>query len=347
MSARAIAVAAALAAACSSVSYVGQAAFGQLDLINDARPIDEVIRDPRTDDRTRVLLSEVGTIKQFARGQGMTVGSKYRRFVEVSGPGVVWVVTASKPLAFEPKTWSFPFAGEVPYLGWFDQKNAMRLRDELTAEGWDVLLRTAGAYSTLGWFDDPILSSMWSDDEYAFGDLANILLHELTHATVYVPDQSNFNESVASFVGDHMAEDYLIQRFGEASWPVQLYRADLADRKLRDDRSYAAYKELEALYASDAPDADKLQRKAAILESLRADLKLSVTPNNGGLLSYRMYRAGIDELAAVHASCGGSWPRFFALLDTLTAKDFDDPLQEDLAPVMKRLLARGCGGEAS
>lgn len=327
---------------CFHVRYLTQATAGQLDLMQRARPIDDVLDDPDTDPRTAVLLAEVGHILDFARAQGLASQGNYQRYVELDRPAVVWMLTASRPLAFEPRTWWFPIVGSFPYLGWFDWRAARRYGAELAGDEWDVAIRPVHAYSTGGWFPDPVLSTMLSDGDDAFRYLTNILLHELVHANVLVYGQSTFNESLASFVGDAMTADYLAARFGAGSAEVQAFALELADEQLRGERLRKAYAELEALYASDLPDAAKLERKDAITRQLQLDLDLIDQPNNASLSGFATYNAGRAELAALFDTCGRDWPRFLALVNTLESGDFPEDQTEDIGPIIARLTAAGC-----
>jgi predicted aminopeptidase len=328
----------ALLGGCFHVRYLTQATGGQLALLQGARPIAEVLADPDTDLRTAVLLEEVGHILAFARAQGLASHGNYGRYIELDRPAVVWMITASRPLAFEPKTWWFPIVGSFPYLGWFDWRAARRYATELAADDWDVAVRPVHAYSTGGWFPDPVLSTMLSEADDAFRYLANILLHELVHANILVYGQSTFNESLASFVGDAMTADYLAARFGAGSVEVAAFAVEIADEQTRGDRLQQAYAELEALYASDLPDAAKRERKDAITRQLQLDLDLINQPNNASLSGFATYNAGRAEFAALLAACDRDWPRFLALVDTLESDDFPEDQTEDLGPVIDTLI---------
>ena len=119
----------------------------------------------------------------------------------------MWVVMACEPFALKPKEWKFPIIGSVPYKGFFKKERAEALKAELEKEGWDVMVRNPGGWSTLGWFTDPILSKMLMRSE---GDLANLIIHEMSHATIFVKDSVEFNENLATFIGDRGAELFLI-----------------------------------------------------------------------------------------------------------------------------------------
>jgi predicted aminopeptidase len=191
---------------CSTAGYLAQAGFGQLDLLEARRDIDDVVQDRRTAPRLKKLLGRVDEIKRFGEKHGLTPTSNYGTYADLGRPVAVWVVTAAEPLRFRNRTWSFPIVGSVPYLGFFDRDDARDLALGLRGAGWDVDLRGASAYSTLGWFADPVLSTMIADGDEALGELADVVLHESFHATLYVKGQSLFDESAADFVGDHLAE---------------------------------------------------------------------------------------------------------------------------------------------
>jgi len=174
--------------------YITQAAAGQEKLNGRGIEIKEIVEGQHLDKRTRGLLAQVATIKAFGEKKGLKHTNNYERYIWLGRPAVVWVVSACNPLAFRPKTWKFPIVGSITYTGWFDQKEAREYAEELKKKGWDVDVRPSQAYSTLGWFDDPILSTMIADGDEALGDLADVVLHETLHATFYVPGQSTPNE---------------------------------------------------------------------------------------------------------------------------------------------------------
>src|SRR5664280_430428 len=194
---------------CGSLGYLYQAANGQLALMNHARPVEELLKDPQTPPRLRRLLSENGPIKEFAEKQGLKPTRNYREYVQMDRPVAVWVVIASEEFRFKAKEWSFPLVGSFNSLGWFASADADAYAAGVRKEGWDVDVRGAAAYSTLGWFHDPILSTMIPEGDGAMGALVNTVLHESLHATVYVNNQSYFNESLACVVADKLTPEYL------------------------------------------------------------------------------------------------------------------------------------------
>jgi predicted aminopeptidase len=247
---------------CSTVEYLWQAGRGQLAIMNRARPIEEVLRDPTTPPDTKKLLGEVDRIRAFGEKVGLKPTSNYREYVKLDRDAVVYVVSACHPLRFEPKEWTFPIVGGFPYLGWYDRKNAEKYATSLRGEGFDVDLRGAPAYSTLGWFRDPILSTMLPEGPRAIGELVEVVLHESLHATVYVNHQAFFNESLASFVAENLTPLYLRESRGPDSAEERAYVESLAYQEKYYRRMHEAYGELDALYRSTATDDEKRSKKA-------------------------------------------------------------------------------------
>jgi len=337
----ALAVTAAIgASACLMPRYLAQAVHGQLDLLRRARPIDEVIADPETPARTRVLLGEIAGIREFAGRLGLRTGKNYRTYVEVPAEATVWFVGAASPLAFKPLRWCFPVAGCFTGLGWFDQDDAIEHRDQLRRKGYDAMARPAGAYSTGGWFHDPITTSMLDDGGDAFAELANVVLHESVHATVFIPDQPYFNEGLAEYVGDALTDLWLIERFGADAPELTSWHALQAWRRTRMARLFATYSELDDVYKSSQSDAAKLAAKAAIIDHLVDDLGLWTRPNNANLIELRVYKASDDAFAKVHAACGGDLRRMLKVAHTLGRGDFAKRVTDDLGPVLTVLEAR-------
>lgn len=327
---------------CFETGYVMQAAQGQLDIACSTRSLARAARDDSLEAWKRSLLVEVPAIKAFAEASGLVPTPSYEAYVELPRPVAVYVVSASHPLKFEGVTWSFPIVGSVPYLGYFERDSAYELAAELRGAGWDVDVRGARAYSTLGWFDDPVLSSMLEEGPSGPGELANTVLHESLHATVYIPSQSSFNESVASYVGDVLADRWLTARFGPTSAELATYRQDLVDAEARTSRLHRAYRELDALYKSKRPAMVIRRDKARILHALHEELDMSRLPTNATLIGFRTYESGRPELDALFAACGGEIRRFVLAVAATEAKLFDEPQQDDVAKVLTKLAKRGC-----
>lgn len=314
-----------------------------MSLLNHARPIPEVLQDEKVPPRVRRLLSEIPAIKSYGERYGLKPTSNYRRYVALDRPAAVWVVSACEALRFNPRQWNFPIVGSVPYLGWFDLRDARDFAQKLRSEGWDVDLRGASAYSTLGWFPDPVLSSMIPAGDEALGDLVNVILHESVHATHYVKGQSYFDESVASFIADRLTYVYLDETRGEDSVERRAYaQAELEDARNRR-LFHAAYEELARLYDSGASDERKLAEKKRVLDTLRKETQSRRELSNATLVQFKAYNEGTQGFEALFKACGGDWRRFVTAVRSVRTEDFSREQEEAIDPVLKIVAARVCG----
>ena len=322
--------------------YLSQAAGGQVSLLTSARPIPDVVKDEKTPPRLKSLLGEIAAVKAFGESHGLKPTGNYADYVQLDRPAVVWVVSACKPLEFKSKAWSFPIVGEFPYLGWFNRDDAKAFAKELEQEGLDVDVRGASAYSTLGWFKDALLSSMIPEGDEALGELVNTVLHESVHATLHLNSQAYFNESLASFIADRLAPTYLEQARGKDSAELAAYlRAEAFGERWRK-RMHEAYEALAALYESPRPESEKREEKTKLLATLKAELSTKRELNNATLVQYRTYGTGTEDFEALYQACGAEWPRFLGTLRTLSERSFTRSGQNELGPVLRPLVEKGC-----
>jgi predicted aminopeptidase len=245
--------------------YLLESAQGQLALMSKRRPIARVIASPNTPPAVRRQLEAVAQIREFAsRELGLPDNGSYRSYADVGRPYVVWNVVAAPEFSIEPKEWCYPIVGCVAYRGYFVERRARAFGDKLRREGLDVSVSGVAAYSTLGHFNDPILNTMlgWSDVE-----LASIIFHELTHQMIYVPNDADFNEALATTVEEE----------GVRRWLESLGRdKDLKEYELQQKRFLEVLallnrtrSDLRALYASATDPADMRRQKAAAFAALR------------------------------------------------------------------------------
>ncbi|NNF51377.1 MAG: aminopeptidase [Gammaproteobacteria bacterium] len=247
-----------------SLGYYVQSARGQAALMSQRVPIDEVVADPATAADLRARLEKVQEARKFASDVlGLPENKGYRSYADIGRPYAVWSVSATEEFSLEPLRWCFPVAGCVSYRGYFNEASAQRFAERLRGRGLEVSVRGVAAYSTLGYFDDPVLSSMlrWDDIE-----LIAIVFHELAHQLVYVKNDSPFNESFASVV-EQVGMSLWTQQRGLPN-ELQAYQERLASK-----REFAALiaevrAELDALYASGASEAEKRRRKSALFATL-------------------------------------------------------------------------------
>lgn len=310
-----------------------------MDLACRARTIESARQDPDIHPRVRALLGEVAQMKAFSKRQGLVPTDSYEDFVNLDRDSVVYVVTAAPQLSLEPLRWDFPIVGSVPYLGWFDEMEAREQARKLRQEGYDVYLRGAAAYSTLGWFNDPVLSSMIDDGDEAAGELADTIIHESVHATVYVKDQSEFNESLAAFVAEKLTPVFLTERYGVGSAELEAYLdAESRTEKIRK-RFEEAYAHLKALYASKRSRKEKLAEKERYLDELRAELGARQNVNNARLAGYDSYHGGDDAFAEMLARCG-TIQKMIDAVKTAKPTDFPKEQVDDILPVTRKLATR-------
>jgi predicted aminopeptidase len=327
---------------CLPVRYVTQASAGQEDLLRRAVPLEQAQAASHIKPRVRDLLRRIPEIKAFGEAHGLRPTQNYTTYSELFRPQVLWVVSASHPLAFRARTWKFPIVGSFTYLGWFKREEADAFAGDLRKQGLDVDIRPSHAYSTLGWFKDPVVSTMIDEGPEALGELADVVLHESLHATFYVAGQSTLNESVAKFVGDELALRYLDQAVGEDSFERVRYVDARREEKSRGDAMRRAYETLSALYASKKSAEQKRIEKREALHELRIHSQLRRAPNNATLIQYKTYGSGQEEMARLLRACEGSFPRFLRTLEAARpelekAAGHDDPARL-LRPLVDRCV---------
>ena len=284
---------------------------GQLEIVRNARPNIEVLNDPNFPDSLKVNLRLVDEIKKFAFDSlGINFSKNYSTVYDQKGKELMFVVTACKPFELESKEWRFPLIGTFSYKGFFDERKAIALEAELKAEGLDTNIRTAGGWSTLGWFQDPILSNMLNDDEAGFAEL---LIHELTHGTLFVKDSVRFNENLATFIGIKGTERYLTVKYGKRNEILLNYQGAWEDRIRLSEHVLRGAFYLDSIYntlENDLPIETKQKVKEnsinKIINSIDTldlndkrkyvDYYRKLKPNNTFFMSYLRYRGDLKLL---------------------------------------------------
>lgn len=295
----------------SEIGYLYQLLKGQVALLWRAESIEKVLEAGKLSPDQRAKLELVQAIRAFAQREiGLNTSKNYTKYVDIGRGPVSWNLVVCPKDRLEPLEWSYPVVGAVPYRGYFDRAKAEEARDRYVAERYDTYLRPVGAYSTLGWFSDPVLSSML---RYSEGNLVDLIIHELTHATVWIEGDVTFNESLASFVGEAGALMWLQRKYGTDSEVVHRVLDERADgvvfrRFMRDIAS-----RLDSLYQSNSPH--KITLRQQIFDSARAEFHtLSLKTdryarfpswelNNARMALYRVYRERTDVFARVYLAC--------------------------------------------
>jgi predicted aminopeptidase len=323
----------AVAAGCSTLSYYGQAINGQLDVMRRREPIPARIADPATPPELRAKLERVVAIREFAsRELALPDNGSYRSYADLGRPYVLWNVFAAAEFSVEPRLSCFPIAGCVAYRGYYRQEAAEDYGAGLAKDGYDVHVYGVPAYSTLGWFDDPVLNTFI---RYPDADLARLVFHELAHQVVYAAGDTVFNESFAVAVEEEGVRRWL-ERNGTAA--EQDAYATARQRRAGFVRLVLRYREkLEALYREPLPAEAKREAKrqrfaemAAEYEALKAeswggfpgyDRWFEGGVNNAKLASVAAYEELVPAFRALLAQENGDLPRFYAAVKQLARLD--------------------------
>ena len=267
-----------LASACSPM-YVIRAGIAEAKILRARRPIPEVILDPTTDDRTRTKLTFVMEARNYAiEVFELDVGRSYMSFSQLESDTLALVLSAARRDQLTPKTWWFPIVGTVPYKGYFSEDAAMKEQVKLEEDGLDTFLRPTSAFSTLGWFADPLLSSLIRLDEV---DLVETVLHELSHNHLFVKGRVRFNESFATFVGRAGAIEFFCNRQGGGADTVKCLRAQA---RWRDHQRFEGFieglvEELQVVYQDTTLTFDtKLAERERIFRASLATFQSEVQP---------------------------------------------------------------------
>ncbi len=226
---------------------------GQLEVMNNARPFEELKKDVNFADSLKAKIKIIEEARKFGMEKlGMKYSENYTKIYDQKGEDILWNVSASYPYKLEAYEWKFPIVGKFSYKGYFDLEKAKKERDRLKNEGeegikFDTNIRSVSAWSTLGWFEDVLLSTNLEREE---GDLVELILHELTHATLYIKDSVEFNENLANFVGEEGAKLFLEEKYGKDSKELNDYIFSLQDYKKYSDFMLLASTSLDSLYNS-------------------------------------------------------------------------------------------------
>ena len=316
----------ALLTGCSSPGYYPQLAAGQWQLLKAREPVARVIADPQRDPHLRERLAGAQAARTFASKQlHLPDNQSYRVYADLKRPYVVWNVFATPAFSLDPVTHCFPIAGCVAYRGYYEQGAARGEAALQRQQGLDVYVSGVEAYSTLGWFDDPILNSMlsWGDER-----LASLIFHELAHQRLYVKDDTEFNESFASFV----------EQEGSRQWRAH---QGLPPPDTRSEQQREAFtglvlttrQRLQRLYGQPLPEAQMQEHKDAEFEHMRQEYRrlrdqhwpgntrydawINAPMNNAKLLPFGLYDQWVPAFSALFKHVDGNWQAFYAEVERL------------------------------
>ena len=297
---------------CKLIVYGVRQAAGQIGVVRNAKSIDEIMKDTLTSDSLKLQLQLVQEIKNYAIDSlGLNPSKNYNTLYDQKGEDILWVVVAAHKFKMQTYEWKFPFLGKVPYKGYFDYSRAEKEAKKMKVDGYDARIGTVSAWSTLGFFKDPILSEMLNQSE---GMIARLVIHELTHSTLYVKGNSQFNENLATFVGNQGAKQYLIDKYGKNSKQYHDYLGELSDIERFSAFVLKGAKLLDSLYNgfSDETFEQKQQQKEQYITGIVNSVdtvhfysKQDFTrfknpdnlPNNAFFVGYITYHKDQDELS--------------------------------------------------
>jgi len=320
-----------LLSSCGTIGYYSQAVGGHLKLMSAREPIDELLSSESTDPELKKKLQTLVDARQYAVDKlKLPDNESYDTYAATGRAYVTWNVVAAEEFSLRPKTWCFPVAGCVNYKGYFAEEDAYAYAKQLMDENLDVNVGGATAYSTLGWFNDPVLDTMLRGRDTRF---VGILFHELAHQLLYIKDDSNFNEAFASFVEQEGVRIWLRDRNESdriEQFDQQLARGADFSELLKTGRS-----KLVALYKEDVDDGVKRAKKQAVIDELKSDYQalkeeswggysgydrwFSRDINNAHLLAVATYRKLVPAFAAMYVEADRSLPAFYAKAKEIAA----------------------------
>jgi predicted aminopeptidase len=298
--------------------YVIRAGIEEAKILGRRRDIPDVIADRGTSDAVKRKLQLVVQARAFADQQlGLDAGESYTTYSWVDSDTLLMVVSAARKDRFVPYTWWFPIVGRVPYKGFFDFEDAYKEAQHLEAKGFDTHVRPSGAFSTLGWFNDPVLNTIL---RYSDVGLASTVVHEILHNSIFIPGQVGFNESFANFVGDRGAAMFFCQREGEAERRCRDATAGWNDNVVFGAALSDLVSRLERIYKrDDLTVAQRIQQRDTVFSNWRGDYRKRVVPqlttnafrgyaeeplNNATLIGTRLYYQRLDLFEQVYQRYG-------------------------------------------
>lgn len=333
------------------MGYLMKSGVGQMKLLNSRVPVETALQDPQLDETKKSKLRLSQEARAFAeKDLHLKVTKNYTSYVELGRPYVTYVISAAPRWELKHYQWSYPFMGKMPYKGYFNEEDALSEEKELQKEELDTYLRGVSAYSTLGWFNDPVLSSMLRYDDY---DLVNTIIHETVHATLYIKHAADFNEGLATFLGNKGAEQFYLKKEGPDSPTLKRIRQENEDNKLfslfisselNDLEKW--YNELPATARSEEKRTERIRQiQEHFLQKLKPQLKTDAFDkfselklNNARLLVYKTYMQDLGDFEKLYDLLGQDYSRFIE-----KCKSFEgakDPAQslKDLIATWKPVL---------
>lgn len=287
---------------------------GQLAIIRNTEPVDRILQNPSVADTIKQKLRLIESVRKYAIDSlGLKSTKNYQTFYDQQGKPLLWVLNAAPPFSMESYKWKYPFLGKLSYKGFFNKQIGLKEEQQFISKGYDTDLSPVSAWSTLGWFSDPVLSGMLKRSE---GSLAELIIHEMTHATLYVKGDVEFNENLATFIGEKGAEKFISEIIPDK---LNDYKFRLEDNKLYSSYVVNSVKQLDSLYkdthflslTNEKKYTEKYRLIASILaemnklpyhmpERYRWDFSKEKLPGNTWFLSFSDYHKAQPMLQQIY-----------------------------------------------
>lgn len=316
-----------LSSGCEGLRYLSHLVDGQLKISTNIEPVDDVLASGRLTAHHDAKLRLIVAARQFAIDHiGLDSGPSYTRFYDTGGNPLIHNLSAARKNRLEAYNWVFPIAGAFPYLGFFDESYLREVERDLLQDGYDTFVYAADAYSTLGILEDPVRSPMLQRDIVS---LADTIIHELLHNTIWRPNDIDFNETMATFVGHQGAIEFFNMQYDQA-----LGLADYTRQKFEDDARVnvflaEVYNELEAYYRGPGGREEKIAGREAVFQRLRDRFAADVQPtlhfpegyafyrtfptNNAWVLALSRYTYDLAVYNDIYDRTGRNWPATLAV----------------------------------
>jgi predicted aminopeptidase len=337
-----------LVSGCNTLSYYAQAVHGEYQILAHRQSIEKLITNPQTPPKLKQQLELVQQLRAFAKTElKLPVDGSYGKYVDVHREYVVWDVQAAPEFSLQPKTWRYPFVGRLAYRGYFSEKSARQCGDQLAQKGFDVYVDGVEAYSTLGWFKDPLLNTFIDESET---ELADVLFHELAHKRLFTAGDTDFNEAFATAVGEEGVHRWLSSRCEPTL--LEMYEQALARQVQFVHLIMATRERLNDLYqkAAAVPVNEMRRQKQDVFDDLRrqyADLKMTWGGysgydnwfahdlNNAKLNTVANYYDYVPGFQRLLQSNGGDLEKFYAAAERM-AKEPESKRHEELRALAKQ-----------
>ncbi len=316
------------------LGYILRTAHHHFSLLAKKVSFDKALADPSIPEEDKRKIRLAIEARNFSGDViGLKVTDNYQHYVRVPGQAVSYVVSAAEPWALQAHEWSFPLVGKFPYKGFPEKSQAAEEENSLQAQGYDTWLRGVSAYSTLGWFSDPLFSTMLAGEDH---ELVDVIIHESTHATLYIKNSADFNERMAVFVAAKGTEQFYLAKEGANSKTVLLMKDENFDTQIFSEFISQEIKDLDAWYKSLPKESQKAELKTARIAEIQTHFQIKIANklktkryvgfskinlNNARLLYFKTYLQDLSDFEKLWVKSNANWKVFLSKLMQLKAVD--------------------------